>query len=296
MAGAKFMITKGDMVRYSFDLRGIIDRWCANFNLASDKLVAWPVDYRLAVAIARGVWWGDVSVKHRRQLPGEQSMAPVRPADEFLRQFLEHRVGELTPPQASSNSALCVWLEQKGAVCSFHPEHIVASARACAPVANKAKLRELLLASARWWAPGQRQSIVHGQRKIEYVPAGNSQRWHIIRMDIASMLARRQWYQLHGPTYRYLAFDASPQHGQEYFVSVERVVRRVDLQHAAPEQWPAVESRVLLLSTLGCGRMGFADKVQTHVHQVWLEYGPSVRNVQAANLDVRQCLSDMGTE
>ena len=68
------------------------------------------------------------------------------------------------------------------------------------------------------------------------------------------------------------------------------------MQHAAPEQWPAVESRVLPLSTLGCGRMGFADKVQTHVRQVWLEYGPSVRSVQAANLDVRQCLSDMGTE
>ena len=109
------------------------------------------------------------------------------------------------------------------------------------------------------------------------------------------MLARRQWYKAHGPTYRYLAFDASPQHGQEYFVIVERVVRRDHLQHA-PEQLPAVESRVLPLGTLGCGRMGLADKLQAHVHQVWLDYGPSVRNVRAANLDVRQCLSDMGTE
>ena len=295
MAASQFVVTKGDCLRHSFSLRGIIDRWSANFNLASDKLVAWPVDYRLAIAIARGTWWGDVSVKHRRQLAGERSMAPVRPADELLRQFLEHRVGDLTPPQGSE-SAHCVWMEQKGSVRSFHPEHIIASARACAAVANKAKLREVLLASARWWAPGQWQSIVHGQRKIEDAPAANSQRRHIIRMDIASMLARRQWYKLHGPTYRYLAFDASPQHGQEYFVSVERVVRRVDLQHAAPDQWPAVESRVLPLNTLGCGRMGLADKVQTHVHQVWLEYGPSVRNVRAANLDVRQCLSDMGTE
>ena len=294
MASLKFIITRGDMVRHSFDLRGIIDLWSANFNMASDKLVAWPVDYRLAAAIAQGIWWGDVSVKHRRQLPGEQSMAPVRPADTLLRQFLEHSVCDLTAPEASASDH-GVYLEKQGCVRAFHPEHIVASARACAAVANKGKLREVLLASKRWWAPAQWQLICQGQRKIEHAPHASSQRRQIVRMDIASMLARRQWYKAHGPTYRYLAFDASPQHGQEYFVSVERVVRRVHLQHA-PEQLPAVESRVLPLCTLGCGRMGLADKVQAHVHQVWLEYGPSVRNVRAANLDVRQCLSDMGTE
>ena len=292
--GWQCSITKGDKLGYQFALRDLIDRWRSCFGIASAELVAWPVDFRLAVAMARGAWWGDVSVKHRRQLPGETSMAPVRPSDTFLRLFLEHRVGEVAPPETSVTPP--VWGEKKGAVRPFHPEHIVASARACADVSNKAKLKQVLLASARWWAPGLVQSIAQCQRHIDDAPAANTQRRHIIMLDIASMLARRQWYKLSGPTFRYLSFDASPQGGQEYFVSVERVVKRSDVREVSAELWPPVESRVLPLCTLGCGRMGLADKVQTHLHQVWLEYGPSIRSVRAANLDVRQCLSDMGTE
>ena len=32
------------------------------------------------------------------------------------------------------------------------------------------------------------------------------------------------------------------------------------------------------------------------MHQTWLEYGPTENNAKEANADVRQCLSDMGTE
>ena len=42
--------------------------------------------------------------------------------------------------------------------------------------------------------------------------------------------------------------------------------------------------------------MGLGEKTQGHVHQVWVEFGPSAEDVRAANLDCRACLSDMGTE
>ena len=39
-----------------------------------------------------------------------------------------------------------------------------------------------------------------------------------------------------------------------------------------------------------------AEKVQCHINQTWLEYGPSLESVRMANRDVRQVLTDMGTE
>ena len=50
------------------------------------------------------------------------------------------------------------------------------------------------------------------------------------------------------------------------------------------------------MATLGHLRMGLAEKAQCYVHQTWLEYGPEVEQVRAANADVRVVLSDMGTE
>ena len=55
-------------------------------------------------------------------------------------------------------------------------------------------------------------------------------------------------------------------------------------------------SRILPLVTLGAGRAGLDDKVAAHIHQVFLDYGPSVQHVVAACNDVRQVMSDMGTE
>ena len=42
--------------------------------------------------------------------------------------------------------------------------------------------------------------------------------------------------------------------------------------------------------------MGLAEKAQAQIHQTWLEYGPAVSDLRSANRDVRQCISDMGTE
>ena len=50
------------------------------------------------------------------------------------------------------------------------------------------------------------------------------------------------------------------------------------------------------ISVLGHGRTALADKIQANVHQTFLDYGPSIAQVRLANLDVRQVISDMGTE
>ena len=120
-------------------------------------------------------------------------------------------------------------------------------------------------------------------------------RRHVVPLDIAAMLFYRKWYKHNGPTFRYLSYDASPIKGREWFATVERVIKRADVCPLATGI-PAVRKRLLPLHTLGACRLGLADKIQTHLHQVWLEYGPRVDDVRIANADVRQCLTDMGTE
>ena len=66
--------------------------------------------------------------------------------------------------------------------------------------------------------------------------------------------------------FRYLAFDASPQNGVEIFATVERFLTVQPGSFA-----PLVEERSLPLVTLGHGRASLLDKLQAHVHQVWLD-------------------------
>ena len=124
-----------------------------------------------------------------------------------------------------------------------------------------------------------------------------------VRLDIAAMLARRELGPLHGPSFRYLGFDASPQLGREIFATVERTVLRKSLEALSDmSAFPGgvhadtVEIRRLPLATLGQGRASLPDRVHAHIHQCWLEYGGSISAMRQANMDVRAVLSDMGTE
>ena len=65
----RMSITKGDMLGTQHELQALLAKWRSDIGIANCELVAWPVDYRLAAAMASGRWWGDVSVKHLRQLP-----------------------------------------------------------------------------------------------------------------------------------------------------------------------------------------------------------------------------------
>jgi len=136
--------------------------------------------------------------------------------------------------------------------------------------------------------------------KVEVVKPS---RWTLARkrvsLDMAMMLWRRSWAACAGPVCRYVAFDASPQRGREIFATVERVVKLEDIAawvNSPDGQLPPAEDRRLPLCTLGALRMGLAEKLQTHVQQVWLEYGPGLEEVRATTAAARQCLSDQGTE
>ena len=119
-----------------------------------------------------------------------------------------------------------------------------------------------------------------------------------VHFDVSSMLLRRFWYARTGQLFRYVGIDASPQRpGLEVLATVERVIVKADIRDAQRGQpKPPVEQRRMPVSILGHGRCGLAEKVQAHIHQTWLEYGPSLEQVRAANADVRQVISDMGTE
>ena len=110
------------------------------------------------------------------------------------------------------------------------------------------------------------------------------------------MLWNRVAWKRHGPVYRHVAFDASPQHGQEVFVTVERVIAHAALAGRSWGNLPPVEERSLPVSVLGKGRQGVAEKAQAFVHQTWLEYGPFRRSVREALASVCTVLTDHGAE
>ena len=53
--------------------------WVSEYRILPSVSLAWPVALPLARAMAAGAWYGDVSVKHRRQLATEVTMAPLAP-------------------------------------------------------------------------------------------------------------------------------------------------------------------------------------------------------------------------
>ena len=298
VAGAQAVVTKGNSCGKAYCIPDLLAKWKSEYGVEASASLAWPVVAGLAAAICRGTWYCDVSVRHRRQLPGETTMAPSQPSVGQLRHFSLMEVDKALPPHVDVG-ANQVWDSKRGSAKGYHPEHMLASLRASLHVGNKEKVRAQLLNALRFFHPRNWRSVASTTRKLEQVPHKATNRRNIVRLDMAAMLARRQWYKANGPTYRYLAYDASPQRGLEFFATVERVVRRRALHVAASGasgSMPEVESRVLPLTVLGCGRMGLAEKTQAHIHQVWLEYGPSVADVRKASSDVRQCLSDMGTE
>ena len=54
--------------------------------------------------------------------------------------------------------------------------------------------------------------------------------------------------------------------------------------------------RLSPLTSLGIGRASLEDKVQSEVHQAWLEYGPCEDTVRRILYDTRSVLTDMGVE
>ena len=269
---------------------------------AERALVAWPAWAPVAGAIAMGVCAADVTAIYNRT-----SVSPAWAPVDFSRRQLQHvrKLNKGQPPMSDTGHHPAPGRPEgshcktaKGCVQPYKPVHLVNAAAAGMFVGSQAKLNRVSISHLRFWYPLDWQS-----RLLEQNWASPS-RWTLerarVRVDITAMLLRREWYRESRPTYRYVAYDASPQPGGvEVFCTTERVILAKDVAATSPGDFGAnvpVDIRRLPLSVLGHGRCSLADKVQTHVHQTWLDYGPSVLQVHQAMLDVRQCLSDMGTE
>lgn len=288
--------------------REVLLQWSSAWSLP-DQLYVWPAWTPWAVALATGRAARDMTPLLRRQARSIW-VAPLGPSRRHRQALLAAgedarmqviRVGDGgRPPRAASGrwaqrSGASLWHALDVGKCLKSQEDMAetmdavrAYDRSCA--ASSGQERETSSAVD----PGDDAAVP------PWVPSATTMRRARVRFDVAAMLAHRERYKLHGPFFRFIGCDASPQVHQSYevFVTVEMVVPRSAVQglsrgQVSPE---GVSWRLLPISTLGHGRAALEDKVAAHVHQVWCEYGPSVSDVQEANADVRQVLTDMGTE
>lgn len=277
-----------------------LSTWASCFEASSTSLTPWPAWTPLATALIEGRWAGDVTTLGKlRCLP------PVRPArgqlQAFQRHPLQHVPAAPRPSQASEVSQPFIVLNpRRGSVQAFSAVHAINALRIGQTLANQGSIKVVAEASLRFWFPEEWQGLLADRQQAGHrTPSKEVLRALRVKLDITAMLLWRRWYLQHRPTYRYMGVDASPQRpGVEVLAVAERVIPRSELKQLQPGQlWPTgLIQRRLPVACLGHGRAGLADKVQAVVHATWLEYGPSLDTLAQANLDVRQVLTDMGTE
>ena len=219
-----------------------------------------------------------------------------------MRAFRKHPASEpVRPPQLVMMKRTRPEIVRQGCLKRFGPRHMVNCIRFSSNQCNLKKVDKTAESGLRVYYPDDYEQRLaelgsQGRGNVPGVKALSQGRVHL---DIACMLLRRRWAAKAGPLFRYVGIDASPQRpGLEVLATVERVIVRAHVHTAAQpgQPKPAVEIRRMPVVLLGHGRCGLAEKVQAHIHQTWLEYGPSLAQVRAANADVRQVVSDMGTE
>ena len=281
-------------------LREIIARWRSMFALQGVAFL-WPGSHRFSAGIARGLVSYDVTIVVRRNSK-KIWCAPLQPSRLVRHSLLQSAQSALVHRAEASLDLRSVRPRVAHAVGgqAYSASELIASVRQAQKFKsqsdNRSTVRAVLDNPLSGLAAAGLDSSQFGTHQVGATLLRESRK----RFDIAAMLSHREWYVQHGPCFRYLACDASPQAGQsfEVFVTVERVVRREAIlgQGIAEVPGQAIRSRMLPLVTLGVGKAGLNDKVASHIHQVFLDYGPSVGHVRAACSDVRQVMSDMGTE
>ena len=262
--------------------------------------VLWRVCPVLASAMVNGRWAADVSAWSVRDVA--HGMAPCVPVLGVLRAMESSGQAAIVPqcPRAEGQGEeVAVWASRKGAVRRYHPEHLIASLRVSRDVASGRNTKRCMKASLQWFYPKSWKRLLRPggteRREDDAVSHWTLSRG-VVRLDAACMLWNREQWRVTGPVVRYLSFDASPQHGQEIFASVERLVSRADLRGVGPGGLPEVRCRGMPLCVLGTGRQGLAEKTQAHLHQTWLEYGPKMADVRRACAAVVTVLTDLGVE
>ena len=284
------------------ELHSLLSDWRRSFSVELKQCVLWAVAPMLAIALSSGRSPADVACMSRdRPSPAASiaalpsSVAPSRGLVKFMRQLK----AVVLPPLAVHCPAACAATYDKriGSVTPFTVGHCLRALRLSLLCRSDGSLQEAAEAAGDYNHPGRWQTELKESSKVDDMPHSSTLGRLAIRVDIAAMLQHRYWYASSRPAYRYLAFDASPQHGTELFGTVERIVLESDLKahyHGATQL--DVYARKLPICQLGQCRLGAAEKAQTLLHQIYLEYGPSPAAVILANYDVRACLTDMGTE
>ena len=294
-------LVRVDGVTGAVRLGPVMDDWRRRWpEAAGGDGVLWRVCPMLASAMVKGRWAADVSAWSVRDVT--HGMAPCGPVRGVLR-YMESSGKATGVPQCpraeGQDGEVAVWAARKGFVRRYHAEHLIASLRVSRDVANGRNVKRCLRASLQWFFPKSWKRLLRtgGTERQEGDAVSH---WTlsrgVVRLDAACMMWNREQWRGTGPVVRYLSFDASPQHGQEIFASVERVVSRADLRFVRPGGLPAVRCRGMPLCVLGTGRQGLAEKTQAHLHQTWLEYGPKMADVRRACAAVVTVLTDLGVE
>ena len=143
----------------------------------------------------------------------------------------------------------------------YGPEHLLRCIRSSRAIGNKENAKQNAEDQLQYFYPSDWQARLH---TTEVLVGDMVSRWTACRatvqLDQVAMFWNRPEARRRGAAARYISFDASPQHGQEVFVTVERVVARAALHGLGHHERPVVERHTLPVCILGVGRMGFAEK------------------------------------
>lgn len=285
----------------SLRVSDILAMWRSAFDMPESMFV-WPAAPLFAAGLASGVIRHDISIVLRRNAKGAW-VAPLQPSRRLRQELLASASSAAVSKAEAGQQLRSVRPRVRSLMSgpeSFTVEELLASVRDSRHLKSQDKSRETAYLVMKNPLSGAAAAGLDIEQPDRLRPGGPTLRRARKRLDVAAMLYHREWYVANGPFFRYIACDASPQVGQsfEVFVTVERTVRREALlgKTAASVSGQEFSSRSLPLVTLGCGKSGLNDKVSAHIHQVFLDYGPSVQHVAAACNDVRQVMSDMGTE
>ena len=269
------------------------------------KIYFWPVTLPVALCLASGVFTCDVTaVVPRRtaadwEIPVSLPRGALRKMKKLPSRIGVERAAPSIPLGQSESGAPQAWT---GAVKhALHPYDWMLAVGLGRDLKQQGFARRTVIASLKFMYPKSwRQKLQDRKDRLKHMPSRVPLILARKRLDVASMLSHRAWYQQNGPCFRFVSHDASPQHNMswEAFLSAERVIRRSavrgkELSQVNPSDF---RSRIMPVSTLGHGFCDLPNKVDSVVHQTFLEYGPAEDSVRSACDDVRQILSDMGVE
>ena len=269
----------------------VLRQWEASYGPLADVVVAWLAWAPLARALAQREWHADVTPRFRRCDTGESWAALVMPSARLVFFFANTSCEDTSVSDGDlPDTAL-----DHGSRLALIPIQRVMDGLRLGSVLRSQRLGEVALGAASAIVPRSAAPAAPALVRTMTLPSRATLQRARVRLEVGARLCHRWlWTRERRPSIRYLAYDASPQRGVEIFATVERVLTVLSNDGRGPVS--AVHERRLPLVTLGHRRTTLEDKVQAHVRQTWLEYGPRADTLLRANVVVRQCLSDMGTE